>query len=407
MGDARKRANFALGVNYWPGNRAMSWWSRFDAGDVAADFARIRAAGFGSVRLFLLWEDFQPAPDQVSATALQRLVEVADVAAQNGLLLVPTLFTGHMSGANWIPAWALAAAGPAERFPVVSGGHVTSQRLADWYTDDAVQRAQAFLAYEAATALRGHTAVWAWDLGNENSNCVVPPARAAAIDWLDRIAGALRSADPSLRITMGLHQEDLSEDRRLGPREAARVCDFLSMHGYPLYADWAESPTDPFVLPFLGLITRWLGGKDVLFAEFGAPTRPPDGSSMVAGDYTLLEEETAAQFTGQALEALHRFGFLGAMLWCYSDYDPALWGEPPLNTAPHERYFGLWRARPAAAPKPSLDAIKPWADVPRLAPMGDFSWVGMAWEDYYRSPRENLQKLYRRFRARFAANAPA
>ncbi len=28
------------------------------------------------------------------------------------------------------------------------------------------------------------------------------------------------------------------------------------------------------VLPFLGLLTRWLGGKPVLFEEFGAPSRP-------------------------------------------------------------------------------------------------------------------------------------
>ena len=76
--------------------------------------------------------------------------------------------------------------------------------------------------------------------------------------------------------------EDLEEDRYLGPGEAARVCDFLCMHGYPIYAKRAASSTAALLLSFLGLITHWLGGKDVLFAEFGAPTMP------------YLEPQTAA-----------------------------------------------------------------------------------------------------------------
>jgi len=78
----------------------MYWWRRFDTGEVRRDFARICAVGLDSVRIFLLWEDFQPTPDRVAPEALERLVTVADVAANHGLSLVPTLFTGHMSGVN-------------------------------------------------------------------------------------------------------------------------------------------------------------------------------------------------------------------------------------------------------------------------------------------------------------------
>jgi len=66
----------------------------------------------------------------------------------------------------------------------------------------------------------------------------------------------MRTVDTTHPITLGLHMEDLEEDRRLGPGEAARVCDFLCMHGYPIYAIWATSTTDALLLPFLGLITR-------------------------------------------------------------------------------------------------------------------------------------------------------
>src|SRR5689334_3032691 len=257
---------FRLGINYWPVSSAMYWWRRFDASEVKSDFQRIRAAGFDSVRIFLLWEDFQPLPTHISSQALNNLVTVADIAAHNDLSLMPTLFTGHMSGVNWIPDWALES-WPARspRFRVVAGGRVVNRDIKNWYSDKRVIRAQARLAGEVAAALGKHPALWAYDLGNENSNCVVPPTRAAAAAWLDLMVAAIRAEDSSHPITIGLHMEDLEEDRRLTPRDAGRVCDFLSMHGYPIYAAWARSATDEMLLPFLGLITRWMSGREVLF----------------------------------------------------------------------------------------------------------------------------------------------
>ena len=106
----------------------MSWWSNFDRAEVATDFARIAACGLDSVRVFLTWEDFQPAPNQVDRAMLERLVAVADLAAELGLALIPTLFTGHMSGVNWIPAWALGGSDGDPRFRIVSRGRVAHDR---------------------------------------------------------------------------------------------------------------------------------------------------------------------------------------------------------------------------------------------------------------------------------------
>jgi endo-1,4-beta-mannosidase len=386
---------FRLGVNYWPVSSAMYWWRRFDAGEVCADFARIQAAGFDGVRIFLLWEDFQPEQDRVSDEALWKLVRVADLAARSGLSLMPTLFTGHMSGVNWVPAWALEAVEESARFRVVAGGKVSRARLKNWYSDPALTQAQALLAREVAAALAYHPAVWAYDLGNESSNCVRPPTREAAVAWLETIAGAIRKVDSSTKITMGLHMEDLEEDRRLGPKEAARVCDFLCMHGYPIYADWARGATDEMLLPFLGLMTRWLGGKDVLFEELGAPTRPREEWRAAQGRTPPLEEEEAAQYTRRALAALRRFGMAGAMLWCFGDYDEELWAEPPLDSSPHERFFGLWRGDYSA--KPALLAIEGMARSATRERRDDFGWIDVTAEGFYLNPRASLRRLYRVF----------
>ncbi len=387
----------------------MGWWSEFDLADVEADFARIAACGLDSVRVFLTWEDFQPAPDRVDPQMLERLVGVADLAGEHGLALVPTLFTGHMSGVNWIPAWALGGSDGDPRFRVVSGGRVVHTGLRNWYTDPAVGDAQALLAAEAATALAEHEAVWAWDLGNENSNCVRAPTRKSGRAWLAHLTAAIRGADDTARVTVGLHMEDLEEDRRLGPAEASETCDLLSMHGYPIYARWADGATDDQLLPFLARVTHWLGeGRDLVFSEFGLPTYrggQEEHSVRRGGGSLLVEEDAAAAFTTRALEGLRRAGCLGALLWCYSDYDPALSGSPPFDLAPHERSFGLWRVD--GSPKPAVAAIAAFVGAERCTPEHADAWIDIDRDGFRLDPRAQLSRLYRRYREQSpAADAP-
>ena len=134
------------------------------------------------------------------------------------------------------------------------------------------------------------------------------------------MTGALRSVDPGRPVTIGIHMEDLEEDRGIGPAEAARWCDLVCMHGYPIYADWATGPTDDRLVPFLALVTRWLGGDaPVLFEEFGLPTAPI--GTGVEG--LLVDEAAAATYTGAVIDGLRAVGAVGALVWCFSDYAPS------------------------------------------------------------------------------------
>ena len=382
----------------------MGWWTAFDLAEVAADFGRIAGCGFDSVRIFLTWEDFQPTPSRVDSTMVDRLVSTLEQASTAGLSVMPTLFTGHMSGVNWIPSWALGEDAGDERFRVVSGGRVAASRTANWYSDASIVQAQSLLAREVAGALAGHPALWAWDLGNENSNCAVPPDKILAREWLLRMTDSIRGSDSGALVTIGLHMEDLEQDRKLGPREAAEVCDFLQMHGYPGYATWADGPTDERVLPFLARLTRWLGGgADVLFAEFGVPTtksdEPDREPAIAASGPALVEEQEAASYVDRALGTLRNCGTTGAMLWCYSDYAEAIWGLPPLDLAVHERSFGLWRAD--ASPKPTVAVVEAFAKRVATTDAGrcieDSAWIDIDAAEFYRAPSSEVQRLYRRY----------
>lgn len=385
---------FDLGVNYWPASSAMRMWQRFDGTEIEDDFRRCAAVGADSVRVFLRWEDFQPRADSVADDALVRLRDVADRAGRSGVGLIPTLFTGHMSGVNWYPRWALGDR-PARRFRTLTGGAVVDRATRDWAAAPIIG-AQALLAREAGRALAGHPALRMWDLGNENSNCWVPRTADDGRRWLAAMAGAIRAVDPTTPITIGLHAEDLEEDRRIGPAEAAEVCDVLCMHGYPMYLGWARAKDDDRVLPFLAEVTRWLGGgKDVLFEEFGASTRAADDPDAIRAAELQLAEDAAAAYVSRALDGLIAAGCAGALLWCYADYARPIWGEPPLDEAVHERHFGLWRAD--GSPKPVVAELARRRGVRRTVPSDD-GWIDLRRDAFRQRPLDSLVRLYAAYR---------
>jgi len=226
----------------------------------------------------------------------------------------------------------------------------------------------------------------------------VPPNHDAALEWLALTTSAIRSADPNHPITIGLHMEDLEEDRKLGPLEAGQFCDFLCMHGYPIYSSWSRGPKDALLLPFLALVTEWLGNREVLFEEFGAPTLPaqPD-EDLTRTSTTLLAEADAAEFTASALSLLLDYGLLGGFIWCFGDYARNLWALPPLDQAVHERYFGLWRSD--GSRKPAGEVV---AQFNRASPdprPRNLDWIDIKPNQFYESPAQNLRRLYQRLQS--------
>src|SRR5207237_806638 len=181
--------------------------------------------------------------------------------------------------------------------------------------------------------------------------------------------------------------EDLEEDRRIGPAEAGRVSDVLSMHGYPIYASWSAGPMDEAFVPVLAAITRWLGGKDVLFTELGAPTQDGDPDAERQSGAMLLGEDDARSYLSAAMRGLQQTGATGALTWCFADYASTIWNEPPLDQAPHERHFGLWRAD--GSRKPGAAALAESSAKTRVEPE-PVPWSEELRDHFYDSPKTRL-----------------
>jgi endo-1,4-beta-mannosidase len=365
---------FSVGINYWPRRSAMEMWQRFDPGEIADDMHRIADLGLDTVRFFLRWADFQPAPRRMNHVMLKRLVRVVEIVASAGLRAMPTLFCGHMSGVNWLPSWTLDRTRPSGRFRTLTEDGEEPYGAGDLYTGPLLD-AQRYHAREVATALRGHPDVVAWDLGNEFSNVREPASPADAREWSKRLSAELQrvSGHP---VTGGIHGEDLTRDRNIRPSSIAEPWAFATMHGYSVYSDFARDRTDAAVVPFLAALTASLTQKPVIFSEFGNPTCPPGKCSPydrvplpdepplppippddpVRATYACLGEEEMAVYGRAVLEQLHADGRLGAYWWCWADYVPELAKQPPFDRAPHELRFGVVR---------SDGSLKPVAEVLR------------------------------------------
>lgn len=367
-------ARFLLGINYWPRRSAMYAWQRFDLGEIRDDMERIKALGLDVVRFFLTWEAFQPADDAIDPEMLHRFERTMDAIAEAGLRAMPTLFCGHMSGVNWLPEWTLDPSVPHGRFRTIARGRVSPYGIGDFYADPHLLQAQTLFARRVGERVCGHPATWAWDLGNEFSNLREPATPDDAARWSLRLSATLREHS-SGEITGGMHGEDLERDRHIRPSSTCRPWDVASMHGYSVYSSFSRGRLDTNVVPFLSQVQASCSGKRVLFGELGNPTCPPgtaspydrvplpgDPSASKAGPlpknaapYACLSEDEMARYAYDTIDRLHARGALGALWWCWADYDRALADLPPFDAAPHELSFGIVRAD--GTYKPVADAL--------------------------------------------------
>jgi endo-1,4-beta-mannosidase len=395
---------FVLGVNYWPRRKAMYWWSDFDAGEVREEFDIMRDIGLNVVRLFLLWDDWQPTPDSVSADALANLTTVCDIAAERGLGLDVTFFTGHMSGPNWAPGWLLDGPPIPLVRQLVSGGKVVNSGYRDYFTDDTARAAQRLQLQTVVSALRNHPAIWMWNLGNEPDLFARAPTREIGREWVREMVGLIKSIDPVHPVTCGLHVASLNSQVALRVDDTFAETDVAVMHSYPMYTSFARSPLDPDFVPYTCALTTALCGKPTLMEEFGGCTAQPGEESYIwkwtayghPREQFMASEDALADYMRAVLPKLVEVGATGAMTWCYADYIEALWDKPPCSESRHERFFGL--VRPNGTLKPHAQVMKDFAATrPTVQPAARTLALDITPDEYYADPYTHYVRLYRQY----------
>ena len=405
--------NFTLGVNYWPRRKAMYWWPNFDAAEVDEDFALIHDLGLNVVRIFLLWDDFQPDPGGVDKTALANLLKVADLAAKHQLGLDVTFFTGHMSGPNWAPRWLV---GEREGFSspyfgfmrqvLTQGKIVPDGNYRNMFSDPLALDAERILLKTVVGALKGHPGLWLWNLGNEPDLFAWPADAAQGRAWVREMTALVKEIDPQTPVTVGLHGGNLEYDCGLRVHDVCAETDQPVMHAYPMYTEWVRGPLDPDHVPFMTALTAHFAGKPALMEEFGGCTNLPGQASETwewqayGLDRTqfMASEQDLADYVRQVLPNLQDSGATGAMIWCFADYAEELWDLPPCGESRHERHFGL--VRPDGSLKPHAEVIRQFAATrPTVKPIPDYAkFPGLDGEAFYENKMyDDLGALYQAY----------
>ena len=407
---------FVLGVNYWPRRKAMYWWSQFDAAEVDDEFAIIQELGLNVVRIFLLWDDFQPDPGSVDKQALKNLVKVADIAAAHGLGLDVTFFTGHMSGPNWAPRWLLTD-DPGFASPyfawvgqVISQGQIVPNgNYRNMISDPLALDAERLLLRTVVGALKDHPGIWMWNLGNEPDLFAWPADATAGRTWVREMTDLIKSIDPVHPVTVGTHGDSLGRNNGFRLDMVHTETDVPVMHSYPMYCEWARGPLDPDYVPFTTALTAALAGKPALMEEFGGCTNLP-GKPSETWEWVsygnprtqyMASEEDFAEYMRQVMPRIQEIGSTGAFVWCFADYASELWNVPPCGESRHERHFGL--VRPDGSIKPHAEAIQKFAAThPLVKPIPDFArFPGLTGAEYYAADLQDFQPaLYRQYLAR-------
>lgn len=372
----------------------MYMWRELDLGEVRDEFAHIADMGFDTVRLLTLTEDFLPARESVDARMVGRLVDVARVAKEAGLSIVPTLVVINMSGKLWWPAWMLDATGAP----------------ANLYADPSVVRSLTQLASACAAALAGDASVRAFDIANETDEAQRPASREDARAWTAAMADAIRQAAPSATVRIGAHLPSLTTENHMRIDDLAGVLDEDVMHAYPLYSQYARSFLDPSLVPFSCALTAGLAnrGRAPLMQEFGLCTAPPGAEGIsITDDFLgrprlqyLASEAEGATYYESVVNRLVQSGAAGAYAWCYADYDASLFARPPLDVAIRERTFGLVRAdgseKPAAQVFRALRQRRDAGDLVR-GPVPKV--LDVSADEYYLTPGIHFERLYTKWLA--------
>ena len=243
-----------VGVNYWPGSCGVEMWVHWPEDEILHDLEVLRSIGLNSIRFFLRWQDFEPAPGEYREEMFDRLAQLLSWCHERCIYAQPSLFVGWMSGGVFWPSWK------GDR---------------NLFADPSMVERSALFARRAAEVIAPyHLRLLGIDQGNEicclTDSTAAPPQ--AVISWCRTINEAIRSVYPDCLIISGNDQNQVLSDTgwRFGQQPGT---DTYSMHGYPV-PDWHsiefDGMTDPLcqsLLPFYTQVARAFG--PVMVQEFG------------------------------------------------------------------------------------------------------------------------------------------
>lgn len=271
-----------FGVNYVPAKNWYFCYNDWDAASIARDFDRIAEIGADHLRVMVVWPWFQPNPAVVSAAHLDRLDELLRLAAQRKLDVLPTIYTGWLSGFHLNPPYL-------EQEPFFTSPKWAA--VQDRYLDALSQRMQQ------------HPNFLGYDIGNEiNCNWKCPTAEGDA--WMTRIFQRMHRLCPGRVHVNGVDHNPWFNETTFSPAALIAQQAIVSLHSWSFWTGAGkhgkplETPYTRLAAGMAALARSYAGDprKPVWLEEFGACSE-----EMPAADVPRWLELTAAQALDQGV----------------------------------------------------------------------------------------------------------
>ncbi|MBI4977159.1 MAG: cellulase family glycosylhydrolase [Spirochaetes bacterium] len=311
--------SFLLGVNYWPRHRGPRMWSEFNADEIDGEFAEIKAMGMNTVRIFPVWDDFQPLkevgvgdkwreivmrndemtssienPAMIDEKMMKHFDTVLALADKHGLKLIVALMTGWMSGMLFDVSW---------------------RKNRNIYTDPFMMKWQLLYCGTFAKRYSDSKTIIGWEYGNEHNCFMHCPTGESAWTWLRSIANEIRVNDRNHPVVSGMHSLTpyATDGTPWGIDATADSADVFTVHPYPPFTPGTFMDSLNSMRPNLHATAESrfyasLGKKPCLCEETGT-----------LGD-TNLSELSSADFIRRRLFSLFANGDLGCIWWCGVDF---------------------------------------------------------------------------------------
>lgn len=313
---------FLLGVNYWPRRHGVKMWQEFDLQEIDDEFAQIKAMGMNTVRIFPLWNEFQPIveirschanfqelcmrdnlnvgpnenPAMMDEAMMEKFAAVVAVAEKYNLKLIVALMTVWMSGILFDLSWRDGR---------------------NFFSDPFMIKWAMLYARAFSKRFKGNDTILFWEFGNEH-NCGIKCKDAdTAWLWMQSIINELHMQDPDTPISSGMHSlvahPGRSEASAWNIKDNGELLDVMTIHPYPAFTPGCHLDRLTSIRANLhasaeGRYYSGLSGKPVLCEETGSL-----GESM-------LSRSSCADFVRLRLYSLLANGDLGCIWWCYSDF---------------------------------------------------------------------------------------
>lgn len=345
---------FMIGCNYWDSAHGTDMWRLFDENVIREDVKALAENGIRFMRVFPNWRDFQPVMKMyswqgsekeyrdydeqplrdvtgVDSRQIENFKTFAGICDEYGIRLIVSVVTGWMSGRLFLPR-------------AVDGKNPIS--------DPEVLMWTARYIKGFVNGVKDCKNIEMWDLGNE-CNCLGPArSRAEAYTWTAFVRNAIYAADPTRKISSGMHALVSGFGGNWTIKDQGEIVDYMTPH--PYVSRTINNDIEPMnrlrttLLPTVQcMFYSDIGGKPSIMQEQGAFSQ------------ALANAEMNADFARINLYSCLVHGVKGWLWWCGANHGKLT--NTPYNWSMIEQDLGM--IDDDRKPRPVAKAIKAVGEV--------------------------------------------